>query len=729
MGFFKKLFNDVGDAIKNNVEERKQEIRQNIEDRKQQFYESIEERKKEVLSKLGVISEETDQQSASIYDVVTTSDDNNRKIDGSIVEETAKNKQEQEHEESMKEDNYPEVRNECKSEILSNPSAEEGGIFSARLESMIAAALQDGVLTDKERELLKRRVEKEGEDWEEVEMIIESRLAEMKSARPSVHATSANATAEKDYTEEAGAEKMRSLSQADEKDIPSTQETVVEASKETDGTGLIVYENGETDVLNADCNKIDDEQFDYCDSDIVKVILPSGIKRIGKRAFYHCKLLEEVDFSKCSKLEIIEELAFSDCYNLKVVDLSGCAKLKVIDDSAFDYCEKLESLFISQCKKLERIGNHAFGLFDDGSNFLKKVIFPVSIKSIDDYAFCERSNLEEIDFSQCLQLESIGDKVFNCSKLKQVVFPASLKKIWGAFYMCEELEFLDFSSCTQLEYVGANLVKSSNSIKVIDFSNCEKLNLSPLNIYKDFEKIILPPGQTSFNAICIWDQFGYNIDKSLCHFQHIKKEAFSEMEITEIEIPDTVEEIELNAFKGCEQLKTIVLPASLKKMDSLGWGLERLKKLDFSKVTQLKKIPENVVSECPKLRELTIPNGVVEIEDDAFSEASNLRTLFLPPTLEEIGELGLKKLDIYCFSPAIEELTPLVVAIFDNEEEDEEEDDEEKKKIDPKSYRINLFVLPQYLEKYIAQRNAERISKDVLVIQAIPDEYLYYYDK
>ena len=574
---------------------------------------------------------------------------------------------------------------------------ENGGLFSARLEAMIAAALQDGVLTDKERELLKRRVEKEGEDWDEVEMIIESRLAEMKSALPSVHATSANATAEKDYTEEAGAEKMRSLSQADEKDIPSTQETVVDASKETDGKGLIVYENGETDVLNADCNEIVDEQFDHCD--IVKVILPSGIKRIGKDAFNFCE-------------------------ELKVVDLSGCVELKVIDDDAFYGCANLESLIISQCKKLERIGCHAFC----NNKILRKVIFPVSIKSIDGFAF-EDCGLEEIDFSQCLQLESIGSLAFSGSQLRQVVFPASLKEISDAFVGCEKLEILDFSSCTQLEYVHSQLFRGLNNIKVIDFSNCEKLNLSPLDIYNDFEKIILPPGQTSFNAMCIWDQLGYNIDKSLCHFQRIKKEAFSGMEeIKEMEIPDTVEEIELNAFKGCKQLKTIVLPASLKKMDSLGWGLERLKKLDFSKVTQLKKIPENVVSECPKLRELTIPNGVVEIEDDAFSEASNLRTLFLPPTLEEIGELGLKKLDIYCFSPAIEELTPLVVAIFDNEEEDEEEDDEEKKKIDPKSYRINLFVLPQYVEKYISQRNAERIPEDVLVIKEIPEEFRYYYD-
>ena len=61
-------------------------------------------------------------------------------------------------------------------------------IFSDRLEALITAALQDGVLTDKERELLKRRAEKEGEDWDEVEMIIEARLAEMQTEKEIVSA-------------------------------------------------------------------------------------------------------------------------------------------------------------------------------------------------------------------------------------------------------------------------------------------------------------------------------------------------------------------------------------------------------------------------------------------------------------------------------------------------------------------------------------------------------------
>ena len=118
--------------------------------------------------------------------------------------------------------------------LVKKEPIENGRLFSARLEALIAAALQDGVLTDKEREILKRRVEKEGEDWDEVEMIIEARLAEMQSALPAAQATLAQATAEKDFTAEESAEKMQSLSQADETDITSTQETVVEASEESD---------------------------------------------------------------------------------------------------------------------------------------------------------------------------------------------------------------------------------------------------------------------------------------------------------------------------------------------------------------------------------------------------------------------------------------------------------------------------------------------------------------
>jgi len=58
------------------------------------------------------------------------------------------------------------------------------GLFSPRLEALINSALQDGVLTEQEKAILKKRAEKEGEDWDEVEMIINSRLPRKEQTSP-----------------------------------------------------------------------------------------------------------------------------------------------------------------------------------------------------------------------------------------------------------------------------------------------------------------------------------------------------------------------------------------------------------------------------------------------------------------------------------------------------------------------------------------------------------------
>lgn len=49
-------------------------------------------------------------------------------------------------------------------------------MYSERLEEVISAALADGNLTEQKRNIIMRRAEKEGEDIEEVMMVVESRL-------------------------------------------------------------------------------------------------------------------------------------------------------------------------------------------------------------------------------------------------------------------------------------------------------------------------------------------------------------------------------------------------------------------------------------------------------------------------------------------------------------------------------------------------------------------------
>ncbi len=355
------------------------------------------------------------------------------------------------------------------------------------------------------------------------------------------------------------------------------------------------------------------------------------------------------------------------------------------------------------------------------SRHLEEITIPSSVTTIEFRAFYKCTNLKKVDLGKCDKLESID---------------------FEAFAYCYNLAEIDFSNCVSLEFCHSEAFYNCSDIRILDFSKCIKLHLKVLNIpQNNLKKLVLPPGQWSFNEMFLWDC----VDTSHCkNVKVVLDEAFQESGIKEIEIIDSVEIIgeylkydAKPAFYNSGMLRTIVMPASLKEIKGcIVKDMEQLKKIDFSKVKHLKTIPKRFIYYCPKLKELIIPQGVTDIEDDAFEAIHHLKRLFLPPTLKTIGDLELKSLSIYCFSPSLEELEPIVYGWDDDnddewDEEDLEDLDEEaleELKEEKKKIKINLFVLPQYLDKYIAQRKAERIPEDVLIIQEIPEEYRYYYD-
>ena len=126
---------------------------------------------------------EMPEEAMNIYPVAKSEPDSEPKV-------TAEPKQEPKFE------SMPELKSEPQKEETSGAS--DDGIFSARLEMLIKSALQDGILTEQERAIILRRAEKEGEDPDEVEMIIEARLAEMKQStspsEPNIKSESVSST-------------------------------------------------------------------------------------------------------------------------------------------------------------------------------------------------------------------------------------------------------------------------------------------------------------------------------------------------------------------------------------------------------------------------------------------------------------------------------------------------------------------------------------------------------
>ena len=318
------------------------------------------------------------------------------------------------------------------------------GIFSDRLEALISAALQDGVLTDKERELLKRRAEKEGEDWDEVEMIIEARLAEMQTEKGIVSSATQEAV-------------KRCFKAADDQ-----EKTNIFEGKHYKKEKNIVIPEGVTVIAANTC-------MDFYE--LENLTLPSTLVTIEKFAFYNCPNLKTVDFTRCKHLKEIGENAFTYCKKLEEVDFSLSTQLKRIGDKTFADCEKLQNIVLPD--SVTFIGQEAFA----SCKALRLVVLPASLEKLEDNAFQFCEKLEEVDFSLSTQLKRIGDKTFadceklqnivlpdsvtfigqeafaSCKALRLVVLPASLEKLEdNVFYFCD-LDNLDMSKVTHLSTI------------------------------------------------------------------------------------------------------------------------------------------------------------------------------------------------------------------------------------------------------------------------------------
>lgn len=86
------------------------------------------------------------------------------------------------------------------------------------------------------------------------------------------------------------------------------------------------------DLSAATCTEIPDNAF-LGHRGLRKVVLPQGVKRIGRQAFFNCKNLQEVVLP--SAVEIIEDGAFNGCTALRKLDTSR-ATLRNVGFAAFE---------------------------------------------------------------------------------------------------------------------------------------------------------------------------------------------------------------------------------------------------------------------------------------------------------------------------------------------------------------------------------------------------------
>ena len=107
----------------------------------------------------------------------------------------------------------------------------------------------------------------------------------------------------------------------------------------------------------------------------------------------------------------------------------------------------------------------------------------------------------------------------------------------------------------------------------------------------------------------------------------IGKEAFAGSGLAEVTFPSGVTVIGPSAFYGCNDLKNITIPGSIKNIDSLAFARSGLMEVKLNPGVAV------IGSEAfysTALKEVNIPDSVVEIGDRAFAGCKNLRKVTLP---------------------------------------------------------------------------------------------------
>lgn len=357
----------------------------------------------------------------------------------------------------------------------------------------------------------------------------------------------------------------------------------------------------ESIVIPNSINNLEYEMFKSC-KNLESVQLPNHLKKIESESFCFCESLRNIELPE--DLKIIGESAFAKCSNLKNITLKN--GLKIIDTNAFNGCKKLKNINLPD--SIIDLGAYAFA-----ESGIKSVKIPENIKSLKDNLFDGCENLEEVKLPNNLYL--IENYVFNnCKNLRTINLPENLKEINDfAFNFCSSLTNLNLPN---------SVVKIGNNA----FANCT--NIENINLSKNLKTI----GNYAFQFTPISKIYFPDSVESIGNYV---LDGCSKLE--KVKLPQNLSSINSGLFQRCSSLSKIDIPKTVKKIGSYAFALS-----NFNEIA----IPENVKTlgcgvfySNQKLKKITLPNGLKIIKDQAFDSCPSLKEVNIPNSVIELGSV------------------------------------------------------------------------------------------
>lgn len=415
--------------------------------------------------------------------------------------------------------------------------------------------------------------------------------------------------------------------------------------------------------------------FYKCDN-LTHITIPDSVQSIEYYAFAYCENLEQVDVNAGSQLGGIYSGAFYNCAKLTGITIPD--SVKEISDYAFYGCSALTNVTLSENSKLQEVYDHAFeyagienfdmpaemlvlGAYAFRGAKLKTFTFNEKLEEIGEYALAE-SGLAETDVIEIPNsVQTMGLHVFErVESTKILTLPFVNESILSMFGLSHSPDN-NLDNLKKISVLGGDIINASRAFEYLSVQeiyiadSIKDVGFQAFGNCKYLETVHLPSNITNVQISTFFQCESLkeiDIPKS-CTV--IESHAFYGcISLNKIYIPKLVTKIGIGALGNCSSLETITVDSdnkNYKSEDGILYNFEMTEILVVPKkitgnvkiASGVKVVKESAFEDCRLIDSIEMPDTVVTIEDEAFTNCESLKRVIWSSNLESIGMFAFFK--------------------------------------------------------------------------------------